>query len=375
MIEKACNFSSVLFVTLAILSACAFPVRADLPVEKIKLPAGFKIEVFAGNVPGARSMVRGPKGTIFVGTVSQDGKVYAIVDTNKDNKADRVITILDKRFIPNGVAFKDGSLYVAEVDKLWRLDNIEDQLDRPSNPVLVSDSFPRDTHHGWRYMRFAPDGQLYMPIGAPCNVCERKDARFAAMLRFKPGGPTEVFASGIRNSVGFDWHPVTKELWFTDNGRDWLGDDLPPDELNCAPKAGMHFGFPYRYGNNIPDPEFGKKGGSLIFTAPAVCLGPHVAALSMRFYTGNMFPENYRNQIFIAEHGSWNRSKPSGYRLMSVFLSPNKPPEYKIFAHGWLDNDHAWGRPVDLLLMPDGALLVSDDHAGAIYRISYTKPK
>ena len=213
-----------------------------------------------------------------------------------------------------------------------------------------------------------------MPVGAPCNVCERADARYASITRIKPDGSgMEVFASGVRNTVGFDWHPVTKELWFTDNGRDMMGDDVPPDELNVAPARGLHFGFPYCHGGTIADPEFGAKRPCADFAAPARTLGPHVAALGMRFYTGTMFPAAYRNQILIAEHGSWNRSTPIGYRIMKVTLAGNRVTGYEPFVEGWLQGRKPWGRPVDVLVMPDGALLVSDDHAGAIYRISYAR--
>jgi glucose/arabinose dehydrogenase len=242
--------------------------------------------------------------------------------------------------------------------------------------VVVNESFPRDRHHGWKFIAFGPDGLLYVPVGAPCNICEREDERYASILRMKPDGTgLEVFARGIRNTVGFDWHPETKELWFTDNGRDMLGDDLPPDELNRAPQKGMHFGYPYCHGGTISDPEFGSKRKCDEFTPPAMNLGPHVAAIGMRFYTGSMFPKEYQNQIFIAEHGSWNRSKPIGYRITLVRLENNRAVKYETFAEGWLQGERAWGRPADVLVMPDGALLVSDDEADVIYRISYKSPK
>jgi glucose/arabinose dehydrogenase len=329
--------------------------------------------MYAGKVPGARSMTVSPNGTLFVGT-RNEGKVYAIRDTNNDYRADAVMTLLDGLHMPNGVAFRNGSLYVAEIDRILRYDNIESNLNHPPAPVVVNDSFPSDQAHGWKFIRFGADDKLYVPVGAPCNVCERDDKRYASIMRMNADGTgLEVFASGVRNSVGFDWHPRTKELWFTDNGRDMLGDDLPPDELNNAPRKGMHFGFPYFHGNSIPDPDFanGKMAGA--YTPPARPLGPHVASLGMRFYTGTMFPEQYRNQIFIAEHGSWNRSSPLGYRISVVRLEGNRAVSYDIFAQGWLQGGRAWGRPVDVLVMPDGSLLVSDDHRDAIYRITYTK--
>jgi glucose/arabinose dehydrogenase len=344
---------------------------APLSLNKIKLPPGFEISLYAENIEGARSLCFSPEGTLFVGTRGQ-GRVYAVLDTNRDFKADEIITIASGLDMPNGVAFRDGSLYVAEVNRVLRFDNIESRLNNPPKPVIVTDSFPDDQHHGWKFIRFGPDGLLYVPVGAPCNICERNDKRYASIMRMKPDGTgLELFASGIRNTVGFDWNPRTKELWFTDNGRDWLGDDLPPDELNYAPRKGMHFGFPYCHGKNISDPEFGRKHKCSEFTPAALELSPHVAALGMRFYTGKMFPEQYQNQIFIAQHGSWNRKTPIGYRVTVVKLEGNKPVKEEIFASGWLQNGEVWGRPVDVQLMPDGSLLVSDDYANAIYRITY----
>ena len=340
-------------------------------LENIKLPAGFVISVYANNVPGARSMTLSPGGTLFVGTRDQ-GIVYAIPDKNGDGKIDQVITIASGLNSPNGVALRDGNLYVAEISRVIRFDNIGTSLNSPPAPVVVNDSFPGDASHGWKFIRFGPDGMLYVPVGAPCNVCERADERYASIMRMNPDGTgLEVFAHGIRNTVGFDWHPQTGELWFTDNGRDWLGDDVPPDELNHAPEPGMNFGFPYCHGGDIPDPDFGDDRKCEEFTPPAMKLGPHVAALGMRFYTGSMFPAEYRNQIFIAEHGSWNRTVPIGYRITLVRLQGDNAVSYEVFAEGWLQGGSAWGRPVDVLVMPDGALLVSDDRAGVIYRIHY----
>jgi glucose/arabinose dehydrogenase len=253
-----------------------------------------------------------------------------------------------------------------------RYDNIESQLSRPPNPDVVNNSFPRDRSHGWKFIAFGPDGLLYVPVGAPCNICEPDPNRYAVIMRMKPDGSgVETYARGVRNSVGFDWHPAGKELWFTDNGRDRMGDNVPPDELNYAPRPGMHFGYPYCHGGDVADDQFGVKRPCSEFVAPAQKLGPHVAALGMRFYTGSMFPSRYRNQIFIAEHGSWNRSTPIGYRITLVELKNNEPVSYEVFAEGWLQGSKVWGRPVDVLVMPDGALLISDDHGGKIYRISY----
>jgi glucose/arabinose dehydrogenase len=335
------------------------------------MPPNFNINIYATGVPNARSMVRSPGGTLFVGT-REAGKVYAVEDHNGDNRADTVTTIARGLNMPNGVAFRNGSLYVAEVNRILRYDNMESRLKAPPAPVVVSSSFPDDAHHGWKYIAFGPDDMLYIPVGAPCNICASPDERHATIMRMQPGGQgLEIFARGIRNSVGFDWHPETKQLWFTNNGRDWMGDDLPPDTLHHAPRKGLDFGFPYCHAGEIPDPEFGRNRRCDEFSLPALKLGAHVAPLGMKFYTGKMFPESYRNQIFIAEHGSWNRSIPVGYRIVRIGFDKNRPALYEVFAEGWLQGRRAWGRPVDILVMPDGALLVSDDRAGVIYRISY----
>ncbi len=370
------NFLKIITAGCVVINALlAATVGAqELPVDLIKLPPGFRIEVFANRVPNARSMALSPNGTLFVGSRTA-GNLYALRDEDRDNRADKGYVLAQGMNMPNGVAFKDGALYVAEVNRVLRFDDVEKDLDHLPKPVVVNDSFSDDTWHGWKFIRFGPDGKLYVPVGAPCNVCERPDdPRYASITRMNPDGSgLEVFAQGIRNSVGFDWDPRTGELWFTDNGRDMLGDDLPPDELNHAPQAGMHFGFPYCHGKDIPDPDFGRKHRCVEFNPVAQELGAHVAALGMRFYTGEMFPVEYKNQIFIAQHGSWNRSRKVGYRIMLVRLEDNKPVSYEVFAEGWKQGENAWGRPVDIQQMPDGSLLVSDDHAGAIYRISYKK--
>lgn len=361
---------SALLLAMASVSACA---STELRLNDITLPPGFTIEVLTANVPGARSMTLGDKGTIFVGTRGE-GKVYALTGAGGEHRSVKIITIASGLNSPNGVAFRDGSLYVAEINRIIRFDRIEERLNNPPVPVVINDSFPTKSHHGWKFIRFGPDGRLYVPVGAPCNICESGDPRFASIMRMDPQGKQlEIFARGVRNTVGFDWHPETGELWFTDNGRDWLGDDQPPDELNRAPVMGLHFGFPYWHGTSIPDPKYGKGHRKTEFTGPEQELGPHVAALGMRFYTGTMFPAEYRNQIFIAEHGSWNRSKPIGYRITRVQLKGNRAVSYQVFAEGWLQDNSAWGRPVDLQVMPDGSLLVSDDKRGAIYRITYRR--
>lgn len=360
--------TAILFALAAALGLCV-AARAAPPIERVKLPPGFEITVFAEDVKDARSLALGDKGWLFVSTRSA-GNVYAI--RHDGRKALEKVTIASGLNMPNGVAFRDGSLFVAEVSRVWRYDAIESQLPRVAKPVLVYDKYPSDRHHGWKFIRFGPDGWLYVPVGAPCNVCDREDP-YSTITRLKPDGSAmEVFARGVRNSVGFDWHPQTRELWFTDNGRDMMGDDVPPDELNHAPKAGMHFGFPHCHGGDIPDPDFAKGRSCAEFAPPAQKFGAHVASLGMRFYTGALFPPEYRNQAFIAEHGSWNRSRKSGYRVMRARIEGGKVVEHAVFADGFLDvpSDKAWGRPVDVQVMPDGALLVSDDHAHAIYRIA-----
>jgi glucose/arabinose dehydrogenase len=346
----------------------------ELPLDEINLPEGFEISIYA-EVDNARSMARSPQGTIFVGNRSGD-KVYALKDEDGDFVADKKYIIDEGLKLPNGVAFKDGDLYVAEVNRILKYENIEDQLQNPPEPSIIFDEYPTDEHHGWKFIAFGPDDKLYVPVGAPCNICERLDNEFyASITRMDPNGTNvEVYASGVRNSVGFTWHPETDELWFTDNGRDMLGDDTPPCELNFAPQAGMHFGYPYCHGGTIPDPEFGEKRECSEFVAPAQNLGPHVAPLGLRFYTGTTFPNQYKNNLIIAEHGSWNRSQKIGYRLMQVSVSNGEASDYKVFADGWLNDttQKAWGRPVDVLELPDGSLLVSDDYANVIYRISYS---
>jgi glucose/arabinose dehydrogenase len=361
-----------LIVVLGFIPSC-FSAKTynGIHLEKVTMPPGFTISVFAKDLPNARSMVLSSNGVLFVGTRTA-GNVYAVVDRNKDNRADAVITIAQGLNMPNGVAFRNGSLYVAEVDRILRYDNIEARLKAPPKPVIVSSRFPADKHHGWKYIAFGPDGMLYVPVGAPCNVCESTDERHAIIMRMQPdGSDLEVFARGIRNTVGFDWHPDTGELWFTNNGRDWMGDYLPPDTLHHAPRKGLDFGFPYCHAGTIADPEYGHKRRCQEFSTPAINLGAHVAPLGMKFYTGKMFPKTYQKQIFIAEHGSWNRSTPVGYRITRVRLEGIRPVLYEVFAEGWLQGKKAWGRPVDVLVMPDGALLISDDRAGVIYRISY----
>jgi glucose/arabinose dehydrogenase len=372
---KFIAIATIVLLTYLPALACAAVGKAQL--DRIKLPPGFSISVYSEAVPGARSLAQSPRGIVYVGSMGE-GKVYALVDKNKDGRADQVFTLASGLRSPNGVAWRDGALYVAEISRVLRFDGIDDRLANPPKPVVVTDAYPHDGHHGWKFIRFGPDGKLYVPVGAPCNVCDPDNPIYASITRIDPkGGKPEIVARGIRNTVGFDWQPGTGVLWFTDNGRDMMGDDVPPDELNRAPldrapKAGLHFGFPYCHGGDVPDPEFGKKHACSEFVPPAIKLGPHVAAIGMRFYTGTMFPAAYRNQIFIAEHGSWNRSVPIGYRVTLVRVQGDRAVSYEPFAEGWLGHG---GRPVDVEVMPDGALLVSDDDAGAVYRITWAAPR
>jgi glucose/arabinose dehydrogenase len=348
-------------------------LSANLPLDKIKLPAGFSISVYA-EVPGARQMVMSESGTLFVGT-QRAGNVYAVKDTDKDNVADKKWTIATGMNNPNGVALKNGNLYVAEISKVTKFSSIESNLDNPGKGDVIYDKFPTEWAHGWKYIAFGPDGKLYVPVGAPFNIGMPKD-EYASIFRMNDDGTgVEKFASGVRNTVGFTWDPKTKAMWFTDNGRDMMGDDVPFCELNTAPKAGMHFGYPYFHSGTIKDPEYGKDHQPSEFTAPAQNLGPHVAPLGLKFYTGKMFPSQYKDQIFIAEHGSWNRSKKIGYRVSLVKMEKGKAGGYETFASGWLDDatQSAWGRPVDVLMLADGSMLVSDDVAGVIYRVTYKK--
>lgn len=352
--------------------------KADVQLEKIKLQPGFKIEVWAAEVPNARSMAISENGIVFVGN-RQEENVYALVDENADGKADSKYILAEGLDMPNGVAYKDGDLYVAEVSRILIFKDIKNNLTTPKLEV-VYDGYPSESHHGWKFIAFGPDGMLYVPVGAPCNICDPEEEIFASITRLdvnKPGAKPEVYAHGVRNTVGFDWHPESKELWFTDNGRDMLGDDTPDCELNRATEKGQHFGYPYWHAGTVKDPEFGSKGKEAsAYIAPAAKMGPHNAPLGMRFYEGAMFPANYKNNAIIAKHGSWNRSKKAGYEVvMAKIDSSGNVTDQETFATGWLDeaSQEVWGRPVDVQELPDGSLLISDDMADCIYRVSYSK--
>jgi glucose/arabinose dehydrogenase len=373
---------SLLIAAALIIAAFVFfggpspvPETGNGTIGFISLPPDFRADIFADTVPGARSLALGQQGTVFAGTRDK-GSVYALKDMDGDGRSDRQWTIAQGLFMPNGVAFRNGSLYVAEVNRILRFDDIENNLDNPPEPVTVFSLLPSDTSHGWKFIRFGPDGKLYIPVGMPCNICDPQNERYGTILRINPDGSgLETYASGIRNTVGFDWDSETGDLWFTENGRDWLGDDLPPDELNHAPVAGMHFGFPWYYGNCRENPEYAGKVHPVNCTPAALDLPAHVAPLGMRFYTGTMFPEVYRNTLFITEHGSWNRKTPVGYQVISVRIENGTPLAAVPFATGFLAPfGRVMGRPVDLEVMPDGSLLISDDHAGRIYRVTYRIP-
>ena len=376
------NIILILFSFLPVLDK-SYPMASEFDelLKKINLPDGFKIDVYASDVENARSMTISPSGTVFVGNRKADN-VFALVDNDRDGKVDKKYLITDKLTnMPNGVVFHNGNLYVAEVNKIWLFEDVEKNLQKidavgyyPEEPILISDKFPSDKHHGWKYISIGPDNKLYVPVGAPCNICESKDEIYSTITRMDLDGKNqEIYARGVRNTVGFTWHPETGEMWFTDNGRDMLGDNYPPCELNRVQVPNKHYGYPYCHGGDISDPEFGSKYPCDDFVKPVQNLGPHVAPLGLKFYDGNMFPDEYKGDVFIAEHGSWNRTKKIGYRISRVKIENNKSLGYEPFIYGWLDKDKndAWGRPVDIVFLEDGSMLISDDYANVIYRVTY----
>lgn len=343
--------------------------------SKITLPEGFKIEYFAQNIEGARSMTYADNGVLYVGS-RRAGKVYALVDYNGDYKSDDVFEIASGLNSPNGVAYLNGDLYVAEISRIIKFKNVDETYKNKPEYEVIKDNYPKDESHGWKYIAFGPDNKLYVPVGAQCNVCENENSVYSTITRINPDGSDfEIYATGVRNTVGFTWHPQTKEMWFTDNGRDWLGDDSPSDELNKAPEIGLNFGFPYCHSGNILDPEFGQNKDCSDYKSPVQNLGPHVAALGLKFYQPGNFPQEYDNKVFIAEHGSWNREDPIGYRITTVTLNDEgEGSNYETFISGWLEeNGESWGRPVDVLFLLDGSMLISDDKAGSIYRVTYSE--
>lgn len=381
-----CNFISGLIIIFVSVGAHAqrvgvannpMTVEVDEYLSKISLPPGFSISIYARDVAKARSMVVSGSDTVFVGSRGQInnkpvGNVYAIPDKNSDGAADEVIVIAEGLNTPNGVALNDGDLYIGEISRISRIKDVENNLEGINTPETIKDDFPTETHHGWKFIAFGPDNKLYVPVGAPCNTCDPSD-RHALIARIdRDGSNYEVFARGIRNTVGFDWHPQTGNLWFTDNGRDMWGDDRPPEELNHATAAGQHFGFPYHYGKDLTDSEYKTEMSASDFTSPALEFPAHTAGLGMRFYQGKSFPAEYQGDIFIAYHGSWNRSNPAGYLIRRIDMEDGEVKGDEVFASGWLQEEKYWGRPVDIDMLSDGSLLVSDDHANVIYRIAYT---
>jgi glucose/arabinose dehydrogenase len=355
---------------MAPVPAFPIPTAADkLPVAKLKLPPGFKAEVWASGVLDARGLRQGAKGTVFVSSLFVAGKIYAV--TSKGGKRE-VKTIAEKLMLPNGIEFYKGSLYVATPKDITRYDNIEANLDNPPKPVMVYDKLPGDVPHGWKFIKIGPDGKLYVPVGAPCNICMPDDKHGQIRRMNLDGSGEEVVARGVRNTVGFDFDPKDGSLWYTNNGRDWLSEDMPNDSLNHVTKIGQHFGFPYCHQGDFADPEFGWGKNCKDFTQPAMLTGPHAGTLGMRFYTGKMFPKKYQGAMFIARHGPWNRTKKYAADVIVAWpdgkggIAKSEP-----FMTGLVENNEYLGRPVDVLVLKDGSMLVSDDHNGAIYRISY----
>ena len=359
----------LLVLALYAVASCAKAPDADT----LTLPAGFRIAIYADQVDGARELALGTHGTVFVGSDGGKGAVYALTPDADGTRAQRVRVIASGFPEPTGVAFHDGDLYVSAFERIVVLRDIEAHLDAPPKPQLLTDKLPADRHHGRKFLAFGPDGRLYVPIGAPCNVCDKGTA--AKLISMKPDGSDwRDVAYGIRNTVGFDWQPGTGKLWFTDNGRDMLGDDMPSDELNVLTRVGEHFGFPYCNQGDTPDPDFGAGKSCADYTAPVVKLGAHVASLGMRFYDGTQFPRAYRGAIIIAEHGSWNRTVKAGYRVVAEKVDAAGHATETVLVKGFERDQQVYGRPVDVLVMPDGALLVSDDMNGVVYRVSYSKP-
>jgi glucose/arabinose dehydrogenase len=356
---------------MAPVPAHPIPTAADkLPLKKMRLPPGFKAEVWASGILDARGMREGDRGTVFVSSLFVAGKIYAVVDRGGKRE---VKTIAEKLFLPNGIEFHNGALYVATPKDITRYDDIEAKLDSPPKPAMVYDKLPGEVPHGWKFIKIGPDGKLYVPIGAPCNICDRGDP-FTQIIRMNlDGSGVETVVRGMRNTVGFDFHPVTKELWFGDNQRDWLAEDMPLDELNRVTRPGkQHFGFPYCHSGIMTDPQFGWGKDCKSYTKPALLLGAHSAPLGMRFYTGKMFPAKYHNAIFLARHGPWNRTQKYAADVVAIFIDAKGNARMEPFLTGLVEKNAYLGRPADVMVMKDGSLLVSDDHNGAIYRITYS---
>lgn len=370
---KKTIFNSLILSLLA-----TIPAKADIELDKLVMPDGFSVEVYA-RVPNARQMSLGDDGTVYVGTRNRArGRIFAITDSDGDYKADDVIAITSGLKTPSGLVYKDGDLYVGAINTIHKFPNIAETMRDDPKGEIVTDNLPDKTHHGWKFLEFGPDGLLYVPIGAPCNICEPEDT-FAAIHTMDVNDPDNSLtkiASGVRNTVGFDWDPKTDELWFTDNGGDGLGDEMPADELNKLTNAGEHFGYPYIHQGDFNDPKFGVGKNAADYTAPAQKLAPHAGAVGMAFYKGDMFPEKFKNNIIIAEHGSWNRTDDAGHTghmLTVVTVENGQAVKYAPFITGFLQSNKAWGRPSDVLELKDGSLLIADDAAGAVYRVTYGK--
>ncbi|WP_462159085.1 PQQ-dependent sugar dehydrogenase [Pseudoalteromonas sp. GB56] len=343
---------------------------ADI-TERLVVPEGFTIEPYALDVENARQIALSDSGIVYAGS-RKAGKVHALIDADNNGRAERKVLIAEGLNMPSGIAFKDGDLYVAEVQRIVRFKDIDKNLDKAQMEV-VFDQLPDKSHHGWKFIRFSPQGDLIIPVGVPCNICA-EDPEFGLIYSLDMDTKkVSTIAKGVRNSVGFDYHPKTGNLWFSDNGRDMMGDDMPPCEINVITEPGQHFGFPYFHGGIIADPEFGEGKALTDYVQPALNLGAHVAPLGIHFYTGEQFPSKFKNQLFVAEHGSWNRSKKAGYRVMVANVEGDKVTGYTPFITGFMENEETFGRPVAMVQMPDGSLLVSDDFANAVYRIQYNK--
>lgn len=365
-------------LTAAVLALGGTAFAADLPLDQIKLPEGFTISVYAENLPGARTLVQGEKGTLFVGT-RKPNTIYAVVDADGDHVAETTHAYTEGLANPNGLLFHEGALYVGEVNRILRYDDIESHLEAPPAPVVVTDALPNEAAHGSKYFALGPDQRLYFGIGAPCDHCDPttdyNDPRLGTITSMNlDGSDIQPYVTGVRNTVGLDWHPENGTLYFTDNGRDGMGDDRPDCELNRVTQPGQHFGNPYIHGGDVPDPEHGKDKNPEDYVKPIQKLGPHVTPLGTRFYTGDQFPQAYKNRLFIALKGSTDRSLKTGYSVKQVGLDKDgNVKQYEDFATGWVQREEAWGRPVDVCVANDGALFVSDEQAGVIYRIAYEK--
>ena len=346
---------------------------SDIPINKLKLPPGFKIEVWATGMPGARAMALGDNGKVYIGTRAI-GRVYEVTDNGKE-RTSRVV--VDKLVQPAGVAFNNGSLYVMAIDKVLRFDGIDKNASVTPVDLTAIFNLPPEQHHNWKYIAFGPDGKLYVPFGAPCNICEPPTAEYAQIRRYNPDGSgMEVLATGVRNTVGFDWHPTTKQLWFTNHGRDWMGDNTPNDTLNLMSKTGLNFGFPYCHQGNLPDNVITKANACQGVEQPIALMGPHVATMGIKFYTGNMFPPEYKDAALIARKGSWNSNQKVGFDVVMVKAGTDgKNPKITPFITGFMNpaDQSFWGRPAYLMQMTDGSMLVSDEQLGAIYRVTYSK--